>query len=77
MSILDRGNIPSSDNSFRLGLYAHDGDLRAFIDSVMVTEKIDSRPLSGGAFGLSARGADAFWDNVLVKQATLRISFMP
>ena len=67
MSILDRGNIPSSDNSFRLGLYAHDGDLRAFIDSVMVTKKIDSRPLSGGAFGLSARGADAFWDNVLVK----------
>jgi hypothetical protein len=66
-SLLARGNIPSSGNSYRLGLYARDGDLRAFINNVMVVQKNDSRPLSGGAFGLSARGADTFWDNVLVK----------
>jgi hypothetical protein len=67
LSSLARGSIPSADNKFRLGLYVRDGDLRAFINNVMVTRKNDSRPLPGGAFGLSARGADTFWDNVLVK----------
>ncbi|HSE41072.1 MAG TPA: hypothetical protein VLH08_09935 [Acidobacteriota bacterium] len=67
LSLLGRGNILSISNTYRLGLYIRDGDLRAFIDNVMVAHKSDSRPLPGGAFGLSARGADTFWDNVLVK----------
>ena len=54
---------------FRLGLYVSDGDIRAFIDGVMVVQQLDPRPLSGGAFGLSAQGADARWDNVLVRNS--------
>lgn len=66
-ALLSRGSIPSSRSSYRLGLYMRDGDLRAFLDNVMVTEQFDPRPLPGGAFGLSAQGAETLWDNVLVK----------
>lgn len=52
---------------FRLGLYCRDGDIRAFVDGVMVAEEFDNHPLAGGAFGLSAQGAEAQWDNVLVR----------
>ncbi len=67
LALLARGGIPAPRNAYRLGLYVREGDLRAFIDDVMVTRQTDSRPLSGGAFGLSARGAETLWDNVFVK----------
>lgn len=66
-SPLARGGIPAARNTYRLGLYVREGELRAFIDNVMVARRTDSRPLPGGAFGLSARGAETFWDNVFVK----------
>ncbi|MCI0444619.1 hypothetical protein L0152_15605 [bacterium] len=66
-ALLSRGPIPAARSTYRLGLYVRDGDLRAFLDNVMVTEQFDSRPLPGGAFGLSAQGAETLWDNVLVK----------
>jgi hypothetical protein len=68
-SSLARGPLPAVRNSYKLGLYVRDGDLRAFVDNVMVAQQGDSRPLPGGAFGLSARGADTLWDNVLVKSS--------
>jgi hypothetical protein len=66
-ALLSRGPIPAAKSSYKLGLYVRDGDLRAFLDNIMVTQQSDSRPLPGGAFGLSAQGADTLWDNVLVK----------
>jgi hypothetical protein len=68
-ALLSRGPIPSSKSSYKLGLYVRDGDLRAFLDNIMVTQQSDSRPLPGGAFGLSAQGADTIWDNVIVKES--------
>jgi len=66
-ALLSRGPIPASKSSYKLGLYVRDGDLRGFLDNIMVTQQTDSRPLPGGAFGLSAQGADTLWDNVIVK----------
>jgi hypothetical protein len=67
LALLSRGPIPNSKSSYKLGLYVRDGDLRGFLDNVMVTQQSDSRPLPGGAFGLSAQGADTLWDNVIVR----------
>lgn len=54
---------------YRLGLYVSDSDIRVFIDGVMVAQQQDSRSLSGGGFGLAAQGAEARWDNVLVRNS--------
>ncbi|HSP05666.1 MAG TPA: hypothetical protein VLR94_00740, partial [Acidobacteriota bacterium] len=67
-SMLAQGPVPGSPRAFfRLGLYCRDGDLRAFVDGVMVADEVDARPLQGGAFGLAAQGAEAGWDNVQVR----------
>lgn len=67
-ALLAQGVVFGAPRSlFRLGLYFREGDIRAFVDGVMVAQEFDSRPLAGGAFGLSAQGAETQWDNVLVR----------
>jgi 3-keto-disaccharide hydrolase len=66
-SLLARGSAVLLKQTHHLGLYVKDGDIRAFLDGVMVAQKFDPRPLPPGGFGISARGAEAEWRNVVVK----------
>ena len=69
-SMLAQGPVPGSPRLlFRMGLYFREGDLRVFVDGVMVAEEFDARALAGGAFGLSAQGAEARWDHVVVRSS--------
>jgi hypothetical protein len=60
------GPVSKLRKANRLGLYAREGDIRAFVNGVMVAEQNDNQALPLGGFGLSARGADTLWDNVRV-----------
>lgn len=66
-TLLARGPSSSSRKIRRLGLYVKDGDIRAFLDGVLVGKVADPVGLPPGGFGLSACGAEARWDNVQVK----------
>ncbi len=66
-SLLARGPAPSGRQARRLGLYVNHGDIRAFLDGVMVAQEADPQPLPPGGFGLSARGAETEWQSVVVK----------
>ena len=67
-ALLAQGVVFGAPRSlFRLGLYCREGDIRVFVDGVMLAQEFDNHPIAGGAFGLSAQGAEAQWDNVLVR----------
>lgn len=65
-SLMARGPAPAGRQVRRLGLYVYHGDIRVFLDGVMVAQETDPHPLPPGGFGLSARGAETEWQNVLV-----------
>lgn len=66
-SLLARGPALLTQEKRRIGLYINGSDIRAFLDGVLVAQVTDSRPIRPGSFGLSARGAQAEWQKVLVK----------
>jgi hypothetical protein len=67
VGLLARGLLSKNRKLHRLGLYIKDKDVRAFVDGIMVAQKTDNRILPGGSLGLSARGAQAIWKNVVVR----------
>jgi len=72
---LEGGDVPASRNVHTLGLYIKNHDIRAFIDGILVSQRSEPRPLNGGAFALSARGAETRWDNVRVRVSSKNIFF--
>lgn len=66
-SLLARGPTVFTRENRRIGLYIKGSDIRAFLDGVLVAQVTDSHPIQPGAFGISAIGAQAEWQNVVVK----------